>query len=128
ARLGRAVAGVTGQLRSGERNKRPALGALLAVPQRRPAGDLALAAVENAHMAARERDIDDVVAVDVDAAGTITGRRHFVDLRERCRFRVRLGRVESDHIAREAERRAPHRTVLRAWRGAVEADLHAAVL
>src|SRR5262249_3216295 len=69
ARLGAAALGDILELRTRKRRKRPALGAQLAFSGLRAVERaLALAAVERAEMAARQRHIRDAVAVDVEAA------------------------------------------------------------
>src|SRR5262249_11264490 len=69
---------------------------------------LALAAVELAEMAARERGPEHAVAVDVAAAAAIARQRRRIDFRE-----LRL-RIEAHDVARErGQRLAPHRAILR---------------
>ena len=101
---------------------------MLAVADGRPVEDLALAAVEARHVAARQRHPHHVVGVDVHAARAVSRRREFVDFRKRRRGRLALGRIEPHDVAGEAERGAPHRAVDRARRHPVERDVDPAVL
>src|SRR5438034_5464513 len=61
ARLGRSGAGVARKLRARERIERPAFRAVLAVAHGRSVEDLALAAVEGGHVAARQRHPSDAL-------------------------------------------------------------------
>src|SRR5947209_3271989 len=93
-----------------------------------PLEDLALAAVEGGHVAAREWDPHDVLGVDIHSARTVARRRYLVHFRERGLGRIGLGRIEPNHVAGEAERGAPNRAIDRARSNAVERHVDAAVL
>src|ERR1041385_8220131 len=126
AHFGAALEFHVAKLRAGERVEGPALGAM-------PAGrggavqHLALAAVEAAEVAARERDPEGAVGVDVAAARPVAGERDFVVLGERGEGRVRAGRDARD-AARVARDGAPHAAVERAHGDRVEVDRDALVL
>ena len=84
---------------------------------------LALAAVELAEMAARQRRPEHAVAIDVGAATAVARHRRRIDFGE-----LRL-RVEAHGVARpRTERLAPDRAVLRIDHHAVETDRDALVL
>src|SRR5262249_19109908 len=71
---------------------------------------LALAAVEAADMAARERHPDYALAVDVAPARTESGQRHVVDFRERRFRRIGAGIKPHDRAGIRSQR-APDRAV-----------------
>src|ERR1700730_10851010 len=123
ARLGAAALGDVLELRTWERRERPALGTQLAFGGLRAVEwALALAAVERAEMAARQRHVGDAVAVDVEAAGAEARERRLIDFRQ-------LGlRIEPQDVARIAEHGAPHGAIRRIDADAVEAGVHALVL
>ncbi len=87
-------------------------------------GPLHETAVEHAHVAARERDPDAALLVDVAAARAEARQRDVVLLGERL-VRV-LGRVDANDRARVAAQGAPHRAVGRARHHRIEgrADAH----
>ena len=104
----------------------PALGAMLA-GRGGTVQHLAFAAVEAAEVAARERDPEDAVGVDVAAARAVARERDFVVFGERGEGRVRAGR-DADDAARIAHHRAPYRAVERADRDREHVDRDALVL
>src|SRR5262249_59164465 len=69
------------ELRSGELVERPAFGAVLA-GRGRSVEPLALAAIELAEMAARQRRPENAVAADVAAARPVARKRRLEDFRE----------------------------------------------
>ena len=87
-------------------------------------GPLALAAVEHAHVAARQRDPNAALLVDVAAARAEARQRHVVLFGQRL-VRV-LGRIDAHDGAGVAAQRAPHRAVGRARHHRIEgrADAH----
>src|SRR5262249_59479753 len=79
----------------------------------------ALAAVEAADVAARERHPDDALAVDVAAARTEAGQRDVVDFRKRGLRRVGAGIEPYDRAGARAQR-TPDRAVDRVRHHRVE--------
>ena len=105
----------------------PALGALIAGCLWSVQRTLALAAVEAAQMAARERHPHDALRVDVAAADAEAGRRDVIDLGERGLRRI-LSQDDANDRAGVAAVRTPDRSVHRARHDRVEAGLDALVL
>src|SRR5271165_839091 len=100
----------------------PALGAMIAGRGRPIEWTFALAPVELAQMAARQRYPHDAVAIDIGAAHAEAGRRHIVDLAEPG------SRIESDDGARITKSdRAPDASVGRIRHHGIEADRQALV-
>src|SRR6266853_636731 len=85
----------------------------------RPIENLALAAVEGAHVAARKRYPHHALAVDVAAARTEARHRYVVDFGERSFGRVGA-RIEPHDRAGARPQRAPDRAVGRTHRHGVE--------
>ena len=106
--------------RTGVLVKRPALGAVIAGRFRPVERAFALAPVEAAEVAARQRHPHDALAVDVGAADAEARHRHVVDLRERRLRRIR-SRNEPHDSARIGPERAPDRAVHRTRHHGVEA-------
>src|SRR6267142_1750368 len=106
--------------------ERPALGAVVAGRLRAVERAFAQAAVEYAHVAARERDPHAPLLVDIAAARAEAGQRDVVLLGQR--FVRILGRIDAHDGARAAAQRAPHRTVNRARHYRVEGRTDAHVL
>src|SRR5262249_36538578 len=120
AHFGAALDFHVAKLRAGERVKGPALGTVLA-GRRGTVQDLALAAVEAAEVAARERDPEGAVGVDVTAARPVAGERDFVVLGERGEGGIPAGRDARD-AAWVACHGAPHGAVERAYGDRVQVD------
>src|SRR5262249_59373882 len=83
--------------------ERPALRALIAGRLGSVERALALAAVEAADVAARERHPHDALAVDVAAARTEARQRHVVDFRERGLRRIGAGIGPHDRAGARAQ-------------------------
>src|SRR5258708_17043176 len=106
ARLGAAAFGDIPELRSRERNERPPFRTQLAFGGLRPVERaLAFAAIELAHVAARQWHIGDAVAINIEAARPEPRERRLIHFRQ-----PRLG-VVPDHIVRIAENGTPDRAV-----------------
>ena len=106
--------------RAGILIKRPALGAMIAGRLRPVERSFALAPIEAAEMAARERRPDDALLVDVGAADAEARQRNVVDLRER-RLRGIRPRNDAHDRARESPHGTPDRAVGRTRHHGVEA-------
>ena len=106
----------------GQRVERPALGAQIAFRCSRPAeAPLALASVEAGDVAARQRHPRHALAVDIEPAHSVSGRRNLVDFRQRGLLGIR-SRLYADYPPGVADVRPPDGTVRRAVRDAVEAE------
>src|SRR5262249_62304362 len=99
--------------------ERPALRTMIARRLGCVERPLALAPVEAADVAARERHPCDALALDVAAARTEAGQRHVVDFRERGLRRVGAGIEAYDRAGARAQR-APDRAVDRVRHHRVE--------
>src|SRR4029077_19956884 len=86
----------------------------------------ALRAVEARHVAAREWNPRDALAVDVHPARAEARCRRLVDLGERGRGRIGAG-VEADGVAGLAQHRTPDGAVVRVHRDTVERRVDALV-
>src|SRR5205807_5210824 len=112
--------------RAGILIERPALGAMIAGCLRAVERALAFAAIEHAHVAARQRGPDAALLVDIGPADAEARHRHLVDLGERL-VRVLAG-IDAHDGARAAAQRAPDRAIDRARHHRIERGSEAHVL
>src|SRR5712691_34331 len=129
-RVVRALGGAVpaGERRAGNRIERPAFGTQVSFRRSRPIeGSLALAAIEAGDVSARQRHPRPSLAVDVEPAHSVSGRRDLVDLGQGRLRRIR-SELHANDPTRVADVRPPDGTVGRTVGDTVETEPDALVL
>src|SRR5206468_4138720 len=117
-----------GERRAGNRIERPALGTQVSFRRARAIErPLARAAIEAGDVSARQRHPRTSLAIDVEPAHSVSGRRDLVDLGERG-LRWIGSELHANHPTRVADVRSPDGAVGRAVGDPVEAEPDALVL